>query len=268
MSAPDYFIAASYGNDSLALLQWAHEKGLRNVVVIYNNTGWAHPAWAGRVARCEIWARSLGFDVRQTTSMGMVELVKWKRGWPMLGMQFCTEHLKIIPSLALKAELDPSATAICLNGKRRSESARRANSPEWEYASPMDGFRSCWQPLVYHDDRARDALLFRAGFRPLPHRSKECNPCINSNRPDIIRFSRDKSEVTKVRDAEAGAGRTKAGKARTMFRPKAKGGALGIDDVIEWARSARGKYSAGQTGFDLDDDTGIDCMSESAGCGS
>lgn len=266
--APDYFLCASFGNDSLALIQWAHERGLRNVVVLYNNTGWAHPAWAGRVKRCRAWAESLGFETHETESMGMPALVKWKRGWPRQGIQFCTEHLKIIPSIAFMAERDPLAQAICLVGKRRAESRERSNAPEWMWPVSANGNRAVWQPLVEHSTEARDALLDRAGFKPLPHRSRECNPCVNSSRADIVLFAKTKSEVAKVRNTEADAGLNKKGGARTMFRPKSKGGALGIDEVIDWAKSGRGRYVAGQMVFDLDDDTGSDCLSETAGCGA
>lgn len=36
--SPDYVIFASYGNDSIALIQWAFEHRLQNVVVAYNDT--------------------------------------------------------------------------------------------------------------------------------------------------------------------------------------------------------------------------------------
>lgn len=37
----EYTIKASYGNDSVALIQWCYERDLQNVVVLYNDTGWA-----------------------------------------------------------------------------------------------------------------------------------------------------------------------------------------------------------------------------------
>ena len=45
----DHLIFASYGNDSIALIQWAHERGLPGVHVAYGDTGWAADWWAGRV---------------------------------------------------------------------------------------------------------------------------------------------------------------------------------------------------------------------------
>ena len=39
-------ISASYGNDSCAMIQWAHENGIDDVVVTYIDTGWAGDGWA------------------------------------------------------------------------------------------------------------------------------------------------------------------------------------------------------------------------------
>lgn len=267
----DYCLAASYGNDSVALIKWAALKGLRNVAVLYNGTGWAKADWQARVEKCEEFVRELGFDPHRTSSLGMVDLVKWKRGWPRQGIQFCTEHLKIIPSLAWKETHDPEGQMICLTGKRRAESEKRKDAPEWVYDSLMNGHRTLWQPLVHHTDAERDRLLELAGFEPLPHRSDECFPCVNSNRQDILRLANEPEEIVKVREAEAAAGLNRKGMPRTMFRPAKKGGAMGIDEVIDWAKSPRGKYLAGQKsfGFDLDDDTGRDCLvGHGAWCGS
>lgn len=38
-------ISVSYGNDSLAMIQWAHENGLDDVIVVYIDTGWSGESW-------------------------------------------------------------------------------------------------------------------------------------------------------------------------------------------------------------------------------
>ena len=47
----EHLIFASYGNDSIALIQWAHERGLPSVHVAYSNTGWAADWWLARVPK-------------------------------------------------------------------------------------------------------------------------------------------------------------------------------------------------------------------------
>jgi hypothetical protein len=84
-----------------------------------------------------------------------------------------------------------------------------------------------------HTDEMRNELVKRAGFDPLPHRSKECAPCINANRGDLRRLTEE--DIARVEALELKVG-------KTMFRPKRHGGAHGIRRVIAWAYSDRGKY--------------------------
>jgi hypothetical protein len=80
-----YVIFASYGNDSIALIQFAHERGLTAVHVAYTNTGWASDWWPARVELAEAWAQSLGFTTHQINSEGMESLVMRKKAWPRGG---------------------------------------------------------------------------------------------------------------------------------------------------------------------------------------
>ena len=38
-------ICCSGGNDSVALIEWAYLDALKNVTVLFNDTGWAIPWW-------------------------------------------------------------------------------------------------------------------------------------------------------------------------------------------------------------------------------
>lgn len=105
-----------------------------------------------------------------------------------------------------------------------------------------------WHPLYAHDETARDALLARAGLAPLPHRSLECNPCVNANRADILRLT--PPEVARVSALEVEVG-------KPMFRPK-RFSALGIHGVVMWARHGKGHVA------DVDDEGA--CF-RGAGCG-
>lgn len=92
----EYVIKASYGNDSIALIQWMadHGHGPRSWV-LYNDTGWSHPDWAKRVERGEAFARGLGMQTARTHSPGFVSIARVKQAFPRSGMQFCTTMLKI-----------------------------------------------------------------------------------------------------------------------------------------------------------------------------
>lgn len=66
-----YAIKASYGNDSIALIQWMADEGLTDAWVIHNDTGWAHPDWKNRVEAGEKFARSLG--MRPVTLRSLID---------------------------------------------------------------------------------------------------------------------------------------------------------------------------------------------------
>lgn len=222
-------ISSSAGNDSVAMIQWALEKDLPNLHVVFSDTGWLAPGWIQRVHRIHEWAASNGCKTHIIKSIGMPELVVMKKGFPGNAQQFCTAHLKGIPFLEWIDEADPECKAIVMVGKRRAESADRADTPEFVYWSEYHGGRTLWHPLYLHTDEQRNKLLHRAGFDPLPHRSLECNPCVNANRADFLRLT--PGEIERVNDLEVQIG-------KPMFRPK-RFGALGIHGVIAWAKDGR-----------------------------
>lgn len=247
-----YVISASYGNDSMALLQWAHEHGLQNVTVAYCDTGWAAPGWEGRVAEGEALAQRLGFATVRLESMGMEALVRMKRGFPMHGRQFCTAWLKGLPFLQWIDEADPERKAVVMIGKRRSESEDRKDIPEWIEASEYHGERKVWHSLYLHSETDRDALLVRAEVEKLPHRSDECSPCVNANRDNLRRLSG--RQISKVAVLEADIG-------QPMFRAAKHGGAQGIEQAIQWAKYSPGQFKPGM------DDLFVEGCGSPFGCG-
>lgn len=254
-----YVLFSSYGNDSLAVMQLLHEWSLRElgeIHVVYSNTGWAAPWWAQRVEKAEAWGQELGFQHHRTTSEGLPNLVRRKKAWPRQGIQFCTTELKIKPAIAWLDEHDPERQAVCVVGVRRAESNARAHWPEWQKYSPNHGRRTLWAPMVDLSSEERDDIVRRTPFTPLPHRSKECYPCINDNRRDLQLL--DEQAIQKVERLETEMGFTSKGKPRTMFRPYRHMGACGIREIVRWAHSKRGE-------FDADDGTGYDC--EGGFCG-
>ena len=236
----EHALFSSFGNDSIALIQWAHEKQLKDVVVVHSDTGWAAPFWSERIVRAQKWALSLGFKIVSLPSIGMAELARRRKGWPRQGLQFCTTELKLIPAQKWLNSIDPDLETTCLVGVRRAESRARRKWPEWIEESDNHGGRSLWSPLVAFSDDKRDRLLERAGWERLPHPSMECFPCVNANRRDIRLLTEDR--VSLIERLEKAMGVTSKGKPRTFFRPYRHMGAIGIREVYKWAMSKRGKY--------------------------
>jgi len=67
-------IFGSGGNDSVALVQWAIEKGLKDLHVAYSNTGWAADFWAERLDKFRALVESNGGTYHEIQSEGMVNL--------------------------------------------------------------------------------------------------------------------------------------------------------------------------------------------------
>lgn len=235
----DYVVFASYGNDSVALIQYLSTtlKG-KKVAVLFSDTGWAAAKWAERVEKGEAFARSVGFMPFRTESEGMEALVKRKKGWPMGGGgAFCTAELKVLPALAWLNDNDPDGEAVCCVGIRREESANRASFPEYVEESEKHGGRSLYAPLVRFSEAQRNELLVSAGFPILPMRSKECFPCVHANINDLRQL--DEASIVNIERIENEMGINSKGNPRVMFRPKRHQGAVGIREVIAWANKPR-----------------------------
>lgn len=243
---PRFVIFSSYGNDSVALIQWAHEQGLTDVAVVFSNTGWAATWWMPRVEKLEAWVRTLGYRTSRTTSIGFRELALAKKAFPTQMYQWCSFILKIEPGQRWLAENDPDLRAVCLVGVRREESQDRASFPAYLLSSNSHGGRVMVAPMADWSEPTRDEFLRRAGVEPLPHRSMECSPCINSNKQDLVALQEDdivKAEKVE-REMHETLGLTSNGKRRTLFRPHRHMGAVGVREVVKWAHSPRGKYVA------------------------
>lgn len=236
MSGIRYIARCSYGNDSIAMLQHMRECGLKGVTVVYSDTGWATPEWEARVAAGEAWAQSFGWQTERLSSIGFEASVigHTEAGmFPTRMVKFCTQELKIRPFLKWVTAADPDKRAIVCVGVRRAESNARSRMPA--FLPEQDNGRHVWHPIVEYSDTDRDAMILKTPFEILPHRSDECAICINGNRADLRRASEE--AIVRVETLEARVG-------RPMFNPTNYMGATGIREVVDWAKSERGKYRA------------------------
>lgn len=187
------------GNDSLAMLQWAHEVQLPNVTVVTVDTGWSAPGWSHHMEHVLAYAQQVGFATQVLRpTLAFPELIRERQEFPSTQFQWCAGFLKGLPLLAwLDQPLqDPDAKACIMIAHRRSASKARFQLPERIEDSEHFGGREVWYPLVHHTTEACQALVQRAGFAWLAHRSLECDPCVNSDEADVLRMSESVRERT------------------------------------------------------------------------
>lgn len=235
-----YVISSSFGNDSVALIQYFHENiKAEKVYVVFCDTGWAAPWWQQRVEQGMELARKYGFEPVYIKSEGMEQLVRRKKGFPAggTGMAFCTAELKVKPFLTWLDSIDTKGEFICVTGVRREESRNRRTAPMHVEESERHGGRELYQPLVCVQEQERNKLVEKAGFKVLPHRSMECSPCVHANISDLRLL--DDARISEIEKLEQDMGFTSKGNPRVMFRPKRHKGAVGIRAVVEWAKIPR-----------------------------
>jgi hypothetical protein len=260
---PCYVVKTSYGNDSIALIRYLHErnqrKSLGKVVCLYNDTGWAAKWWEGRVQNGEELAKSYGFIPARTTALPWKKLLKNHAGWPDKMRRFCTQELKIIPTMFWLLKNDPEGKAEMVCGVRREESAARRLWPEYVESSPADEGRPQWSPLIFHTKEERDALIERAGWQPLAHRSRECR-CIMANGPDIASWSEE--DIIDIEALETWLTELYPNRIKFMFHPqRMKGKPQGIRQVVAWAKQLVSDRLAGKQrddGGELEPSSGCD----------
>jgi len=240
-------ICCSGGNDSVALIQWAYEIKLKNVTVLYNDTGWSISWWRERMFEIERLCSEYNFKYDETKSIGFKAMVKKKSGFPMAAskMQFCSDFLKKQPTLKWLNETDPNHDAVIYIGIRRCESQNRANHPR-SIIYDSEYLRSMEFPLVNFTDKDRDLMQEKTGIDILLHSSMECFPCVNSNRNDFRMLSKYPKKINELARLEKEMGFTKKGSPKVMFRPYRHMGATGIKEVVKWGLCERGKYNKGE----------------------
>jgi 3'-phosphoadenosine 5'-phosphosulfate sulfotransferase (PAPS reductase)/FAD synthetase len=118
-------ISYSGGKDSQACLIWAaKEYGVENCEAVFCDTGWENPQTYEH-----IWATcgSLGVQLvvlKSKTYSGFIDLARKKKRFPSTKARFCTEELKVKPSIDYVLSHDENL--IIIEGIRSSESFSRS----------------------------------------------------------------------------------------------------------------------------------------------
>jgi hypothetical protein len=247
---PDYIVKCSYGNDSIALIQFLHEYNQKHpmgkVVVLYNDTGWGAAWWPARVENAEKnLVVKYGFIPARTKATPWRKLLRERNAWPDKMRRFCTQDLKIEPTQNWLCQHDPEGKSELICGVRREESTARARWPEYADSDTTNEGRPQWSPLVFHTAAMRDELIVRAGWKPLPHRSRECR-CIMANATDLSTYSeQDIKDIEQEERILGAANKNREFTNKFMFHPhRMASHPHGIREVVEWAKKEMVKKEA------------------------
>lgn len=206
-------IRSNYGDDSIALTQWLYESEYSaeasSIQVVYIDTGWAASTWATRIQAGEAHAKGCGFKVTHLkSSITFSDAVLGRGEFPSKKFMWCAGLLKGLPFLDWleSKEVDLNAKAVILLAKRHDATLFHQNLEPWIEHCQYHNDRSVWHAILDIDNTERDALLSRAGFKPLKHRSLECQPCVNSSCNDLNNMSN--TDLQKIKKLEADLGQT------------------------------------------------------------
>ena len=176
-----YLIIGNFGNETIALIEWARQNRLKNVYCLYVDTSWASKSWPKRVTTVVQWLKSINFTpVILTPNISFQALALEQRDFPTPKFASCVSLIKAPTLLAWIEKHDPNAEATLLLAKRRQAARAYAHIFEYIKNSAHYNKRTIWQPLYKHSNAERDTLLQQAGFLRLEHnQSQECFPCIH-----------------------------------------------------------------------------------------
>lgn len=219
-------IFGNFGDNTIALIQWAYENKLEDVYVLHVNTSWSAEGWGERVSHGVALIERYKFEsIELKSPSSFSEMVKDRQQFPSQKFQWCAGFLKGLAFLSWAHEHDPQGEATVILGSRRADSRIRHALDEFKDQSEHFGDRRVWYPLYKHSDDDRNALIHRAGFEVLNHRSPECEPCIHSHARDFKRMSQ--SDIQKINTLEIEIN-------KPMFPAIDYGGAQSIEQVINW----------------------------------
>ena len=221
-------IFGNYGDGSIALIQWAYENALQEVVVCHVDTGLASTSeeWQLQLKKGVMLAQDYGFATEVLPAvMTWSELVLKRKTFPSAQFQWCAGWLKGLAFSEYLDEVDSSCLATIILPKHVTRARGDVVLQEWESHSPHFGDRRVWQPLYNVNNNDFYELIHRAGFSPLYHRSLECAPCIHSTPNDLSQLTL--SDQNRVAALEHSLN-------QSLF---VVDGAQGIAAVVEWAHN-------------------------------
>lgn len=195
-------IIANFGDDSVSLIQWAHQKKIKNVVVLSVNTGWQAECWEERMNIAKNWLNSLKIKHHHLCCQNNFQtLVKTRKHFPSQTFSWCSSFLKGITILDWLELNDKDGKATIFLAHQRNMSDTQFDLPKYIKSSIKFDNRPVYYPLVKINKYTRNQLIKKTPFKiPLNHRSLECQPCIHFTKNDIKSLTN--KDIKKIKNLE------------------------------------------------------------------
>ena len=186
-----YIIVTNFGDDSVALIEWAHNKKLDDVVILSVETGWEDKNWNNRIVKAKKWINDLNFHHNHLHPKAMFnDNIIARKKFPSKKFHWCPSFVKGIVLLDWLDENDPNGSSTIMLPHRNSMTKSQIIEEYIEEHEHYDD-RRVWFPLFNISEEKRNQLLSNTPFPPLNHRSLECQPCIYSSHDDLKNMSYD-----------------------------------------------------------------------------
>lgn len=261
-----HIVGLSGGIDSQACALWVRNRYPKEDIILTNSNAGAneHPitvefidwysdnvhsvvrtnAIIGDMWKTPGFAETKGYNSNAALDFPTMAAIKGR--FPSRVAQFCTEYLKLIPQRRWIVDsfghdgIYAGESYCRYVGVRRDESAARRSTVfhRWDDWFDCDLFapvfdwtkKMCFDYVIAHGEKFNS--LYTLGFDRVG-----CAPCVNSSKDDIVNWSERAPEmIDKVEKWETRTGRTFFHAIRIPGRT----GAIGVRDVVAWARTARG----------------------------
>lgn len=187
-------------------------------------------------------------ELMQPTGNPFLDLCIWKGRFPSTKARFCTQYLKIIPTIeqVYIPLLESGATVFSWQGVRAAESEARSKLPERE--DTPEGY-GIYRPLLTWSAKDVFDLHRKHGIEPNPLYKLGmgrvgCMPCINANKEELYEIQRRfPDQVQRIYEWEQLVSQV-AKRQRATFFPDREGS--GMSDIHEWVKWSKTAYGGGQ----------------------
>lgn len=250
-AADDVFVVSiSGGKDSIATALALREAGIP-FRAVFADTGWEASETYEHV---DLLEQHLGAKIDRVGVEGGFAVQAVKEGiLPHGKTAWCTRKLKAEPIQKYHDAIRDAEGVDTVNvvGIRWEESPKRAKMAEVEFGKggdkEWDGL--IWRPIISWSVADVLAIHHRHGVPVNPlykmgHSRVGCAPCRNANKEDLRQWATshpERIDVVRALEAAVTAERERRGlKGAATFFTSPREGAIGIDRVMEWARTSRG----------------------------